>query len=866
MSGDAPTDRVQTLVRGREAGIDLLEDLHAFLLERIPGLERTWLGVELAHPRLVGVSWTVRTQGTSEEDFVRREVTEDDGYLQSPIRLVKERQVPELQVDLQDEESERFPTLSKLQSEGCTAYFALPILRDGRRDDVISFTTRDPDGFCAEDLGLLRQMPPALSLSVAFASQRQLNWTRSSEHVAPGVLEASAGELSTSIRAERAYQIDDPADRRVLDELGVRFASMDGLATPVWVFDTSRLQMMWANKAALVLWKAPDVPSLWERDFVRTMSEAMGHSLRHHVAALSGGGATMEWTVLEPLGTPTRLCLVHHVTPLEDGGHALVTEALREPPAEQIIDLAANLALTIALFDPRGAMVSCNPAYAKLIGNMDLTLSDLLREEWNLAYFIQSLDRLSAHTVETRLKSFKGDRWFRVDLRKVPSDTGGERILASFFDVTEQKLERQELERLARVDWLTEVANRHGIMSAAKAWLEEGRLASLAVLDLDGLKMVNDVHGHAMGDRILQASAQRILNAAGESAEVGRMGGDEFLVLFQEEGEAGAEAIRAALAQPFDVDGVHLTLTASVGLVPELEGDLGIEDLIARADAAAMGAKRGGRNRVLQFGVEMLEVAERKRELNREIRGALEKQELRIVIQPIIDMATGETVRGEALLRWRSPALGDVSPGEFIPAAEEAGIMTDLGRFAAVEACAAVSAVHEETGSWFPIAINVSARELIDPHFGTHLQGLRKSHGIPNDVVVLEVTESSLIDRLDIAGKTLGALRADGFLIALDDFGTGYSSLSYLHRIAFDIIKIDRSLTNALPDKRAEAITRAVMALADGLGARVVGEGIETPDQRLALHELGCHWGQGYLFSRPLEVDAFRAHLSADSP
>ena len=819
------------------------------------GLAGDRLDVELHHPHLMAVAWSWRRGQDVEEHQIKRDITKSKMYLRSPIGLIKERQEHEVRIHVSGGSPlPDFDLTEELSVRNMTDYLALPLPGGGLRDDVMTFTTDKAGGFTEGDLQLLRQVPAAIAVPVSLMSQQLLTWTRSGTYGPHGAAPEGeplrpTGELRDLLRWE------SPQDAELLDDLLSRFSPLDLLVTPVWVFDPSRHQILWANRSALELWGASSLEEMARRDFRSSMSAAMAFNIVYTLDRLQAEGPFHEWTVLEPLGQPKRFCLVHHLASLSDGTKVIMQEALREPPAQQIVSLAANLALSLALFDRSGELISCNPAFLKLMGERCVSLSSLLEADWDLDYFINGLSELHPHSVEVKLDCAKGQRWFRVELRKVQSMEHRPSVLASFYDITEQRLERNELKRLARTDVLTEVSNRHGVMSDATAWLEEGLLESVIFLDLDGLKTVNDTHGHAFGDRILQAAARRMVEVVGDDGLVGRMGGDEFMVVLGTEGAIFAERLREVLAQPFDIEGVHLTVTASLGIVGYPEDGRTLEELISRADMATLGAKRAGRNRVVAFRPQMLAHSELYREINRHIRKALHKGELRLVAQSIVELENGRPVRAECLMRWTSEVLGIVSPSVFIPAAEEAGIIIDIGRFAAESACALVTEVHEKTGRWMPASFNVSARELIAPGYVDHLTAVRDRWAVPSGALVLEVTETSLIDRLDLAEATLTELKGLGFGLALDDFGTGYSSLSYLHRLPFDIIKIDRSLTCDLPNPRSVAIVESVITLAAGLGATVVGEGIETTIQRDTLKGLGCRFGQGYLFARPLELN-----------
>ena len=459
----------------------------------------------------------------------------------------------------------------------------------------------------------------------------------------------------------------------------------------------------------------------------------------------------------------------------------------------------------------------------------------------------------------------KGERWFRIEARRVKSEAGEPEVLASFFDITEQRVEQFELRRLANTDLLTQVNNRHGILARAETLLRKKALQHVIYIDFDGLKTVNDTHGHAFGDQLLIAAVRRMSECCDGRAELGRVGGDEFLVLVHVDDVEIAEEIRATVSLPYFIDDVHVSITASCGLTKVDELDR-IDDLMNAADLAMMTAKRGGKNKVVEYKSELRSRVLRLRHLNSGIRRAVSRGELRLVTQPIIDLQTGYVAKGENLFRWQSQEFGAVSPAEFIPVAEEAGVAVEFGDFVLNEACQLVKEMSEKLGFVVPHSVNISAREMAEPNFVRRIIGTVNTWGIDPSALVLEVTETSLIDKLEDAEKLLNQLRGSGFKIALDDFGTGYSSLAYIHRLPLDIVKLDQSLVKDLPEQRPIAIVKFITQLVRSLGAEVVGEGVETSVHRACLSGLGCHYGQGYLFGRPLERDAWFEFCQANAP
>ncbi len=437
-------------------------------------------------------------------------------------------------------------------------------------------------------------------------------------------------------------------------------------------------------------------------------------------------------------------------------------------------------------------------------------------------------------------------------------------------DISERKKAAEQLEYLAHHDPLTGLANRSLLrarISAAIALAEKsGESLALLLLDLDRFKAVNDLHGHSMGDQVLVRVAARLRAAARGAEIIARLGGDEFVILLT--AEAGAEAARAAevaqrviasLTEPFEVGASFLQINTSIGvsLYPQHGADA--DELLKNADTALYSAKRAGRGTQRMFDPAMDAELRRRRHLEQDLRLAIRRRTLDIHFQPLFKN-DGKTLAGfEALARWRHPAFGPISPADFIPLAEESGLIVPLGRLVLDIACA-------EAASWSQphrIAVNISPAQLRAGNLVATVTDVLARTGLPPSRLELEVTESLLIEDTEATLATLSALKALGLRIVLDDFGTGYSSLSYLRRFPFDKLKIDRSFIQALGENdEAMAIVRAIVALADSLTLDVTAEGVETETQLRLLQEESNAEMQGYLLGRPAPADTFSSLLA----
>jgi diguanylate cyclase (GGDEF)-like protein/PAS domain S-box-containing protein len=440
-------------------------------------------------------------------------------------------------------------------------------------------------------------------------------------------------------------------------------------------------------------------------------------------------------------------------------------------------------------------------------------------------------------------------------------------------DVTARRAMEERLRHEALHDPLTGLANRRLLLERLSAALERGRRrgggTALLFLDLDRFKLVNDSLGHPVGDRLLVAVAERLRAAAGPGDTVARFGGDEFAVLL--DGAPGAdaalrrgEAIQRALSSPVGLDGFEVFTSASIGVaVAGAQAD-GPEALLRGADAAMYRAKLQGPGRCEVYDRAMHARALARLRMESDLRRALDRGEVTAHYQPIVSLATGRVCGVEALARWRHPERGWVQPAEFVPAAEETGLILDLGRRVLAEACGRAGEWSAGETDRLHVSVNLSVKQLAQADLVEQVRRTLEETGMEPARLRLEVTESVLVDNPAAAAATLGRLKELGIRVWMDDFGTGYSSLSALHRLPIDGLKVDRSFVQAMgQDGRAGQVVASVLAMARGLGLEVVAEGIERDDQLAGLRLLGCDAGQGFLFSPAADADSLRALLAS---
>jgi len=443
--------------------------------------------------------------------------------------------------------------------------------------------------------------------------------------------------------------------------------------------------------------------------------------------------------------------------------------------------------------------------------------------------------------------------------------------LAVKEDITQRKLHEETILHQAHYDSLTTLPNRLLSLDRLGQLLKESERESEQVavlfLDLDDFKKINDTLGHEAGDQLLIQCAQRLGSILRSKDTVGRLGGDEFIILLGslengEQAQPVAENILSVFRQPFAVQGRELTVSASIGisLYPS-DGDNSSE-LLRNADAAMYHAKQQGRNTYTYFTEQMnLQVAHRLA-LEEQMHGAIERGEFTVVYQPQIELHSGRIVGVEALLRWQNPALGAISPIEFIPIAEQTGLIVPLGMFVLSEALTQTAQWQQDNSQDIRVAVNLSPRQFRIAGLTSDITSLLKRVGLSGESLELEITEGVLMSEESYIDEALVELDKLGISIAMDDFGTGYSSLSYLRSYPFHVLKIDRSFINDITaDKSDRQLIRAANTMAQGLNMKVVAEGIETKQQLKFLKELGCDYGQGYLFSKPLPAEAMTAYL-----
>jgi diguanylate cyclase (GGDEF)-like protein/PAS domain S-box-containing protein len=556
--------------------------------------------------------------------------------------------------------------------------------------------------------------------------------------------------------------------------------------------------------------------------------------------------------------------------------------AERERRFRALIEHSSDM---IALMDATGTLMYSSPSTIKILGylpeetvGMPATTFDHPEDADRARPILERvLSRPgSSAEMDLRLRHKNGSyRWMHVVITNLLDEPGVCAVVSNARDINEQRTLQDQLSHQAFHDPLTGLPNRALLADRVDHALTARRNlpTHLAVLyiDLDDFKEINDTLGHQAGDALLQATGERIVTCLRPGDTASRLGGDEFAVLLEGLPTPGAAyevgaRILESLREPFDIEDTLVTINASIGIAVS-GGREDATELVRNADLAMYRAKNGGKGRFEIYEAGMHAAVVARMDLKADLRRAVDANEFHPHYQPIVNLAESSMTGVEALVRWHHPERGIVMPGGFIPLAEETGLIVPIGQQVLREACTDVARWQAEMGAAAPatVSVNLSARELQHPTLLDDVKQALADTGLPASALVIEVTESMLMDDTDAATRVLHELKELGLSIALDDFGTGYSSLSYLDRFPVDIVKIDKSFIDTLTPRAGaptgSTLAGAIISLGATLGVNVTAEGIEDSDQLASLLKMGCGFGQGYLFAKPMPGDELAAQL-----
>ena len=626
--------------------------------------------------------------------------------------------------------------------------------------------------------------------------------------------------------------------------------------------------------------RAVDLPTALSPPHVMTHAApiAVDGSLRGYLFAsgnerLSEGSAQAMYMLADQLGLALqRISLTEHV-------HRTASE-------QRFRSLVQNASDVISIIDIGGVIMYQTPSVLRVLGYepdslVGTELRELLHPDDRLrfaAVFQGAMDiAVSDRRIVARVLDRHGEfRQCELSISNLMDDESVGGLVLTLRDVTEQLALEEQLRHQVFHDALTGLANRVLLVERANHAMARHRdsetVAALFYIDLDDFKALNESLGHNQGDTLLRLVAERLTTVVRQSDTVARLGGDEFVVLIDEshsteDGLLVAEKLLVALREPVILNEHQYFFSASIGVVM---GDLPedtADDLVRKAESAMYLAKRKGKNRLSLFDPEMLVTAGDRLELVSDMSRAVEQEQFVLCYQPIVALESGRIVGVEALIRWEHPVRGVVSPLDFIPLAEDNGLIVPIGRWVLFEACRQLKAWHERFVHSQPISMsaNVSVRQLEEPTLVDDIASALRESGLDPRYLTIEITESVLMSDPLLMVERIAAVKALGVNLAIDDFGTGYSSLGYLSQFDVDVVKIDKSFVDLIDENGdRHVLVRGIVELTKSMNIRSVAEGIEDEAQFQALLALGCTLGQGYYFSQPRNGDALASLLEAD--
>ena len=549
---------------------------------------------------------------------------------------------------------------------------------------------------------------------------------------------------------------------------------------------------------------------------------------------------------------------------------------------ERELQLAATVYIAIEeaimVADTNDNIVAVNPAFSKLtgysaaeaIGQSTSLLKSSRHDETFFIAMWKQLNSTGQWLGEIWNRRKNGSEYLaRLSITTVYGDNGIEiRRVAMSSDITEQRRSEELIHQQANIDPLTGLPNRRMFLDRLqrainKSHREHQKLA-LMFMDLDHFKDINDTLGHDVGDRLLRETTQRLMSCIRGTDTLARPGGDEFTLIMSELHEMNsidrvAQAMLRTMTAPFQLNEERCYVSVSIGIALYPDDAETMEELLKKADQAMYAAKDMGRSRFCYFTPAMQEAAEIRLRLTNDLRHALTDNQIWVAYQPIVDLATGEIKKAEALIRWQHPTRGLVSPAEFIPIAEDTGLITEIGSWVFHQVADQVAKWRLNHHGMFQISINKSPAQFHNnsdkmADWFEHLNQL----GLPGGCIAVEITEGLLLDNSSIVADKLLAFKDAGMQTSLDDFGTGYSSLSYLKKYHIDFLKIDQAfVSNLVANSTDMALCEAIVVMAHVLGMKVIAEGVETEEQRDLLQKAGCDYAQGYFFSKAVCADEF---------
>lgn len=644
---------------------------------------------------------------------------------------------------------------------------------------------------------------------------------------------------------------------------------LNSIEAPVWVLDVDHSSITWANQCAIQHWNAGSLEELQSRDLSNDMSDNVHLRLQQYLtdAELSDHAIYDEWTIY-PNNVPKTMRMAFSKYALDDGRTALLVQILdtqidATPGVLHSMQALMHTSAMISVFDVSLDLIYANPAARKTFGKRKLALSEYIANESDLKQILKTFEAKGSYCDELMVDTQYGQCWHAMNIQISPDPVNaGRTILVSATDVTEKRRVQQAAIDQAYTDPLTGLPNRLALLNKIKGRINNYPDVSFALLffDLDRFKLVNDTLGHAVGDSLLNATATLLKQAAGKNNLVTRLSGDEFVLLVDHSDPVLLEKIIGEILKlshvPMKIDGYSLRISPSIGVSTYPQDGKNDTELLQHADIAMHTAKSLA-CRFRFFNPDMGKSNRNRLSLESDLAEAITSNQFELFYQPKVDAQNFNIVEMEALIRWQHPTRGLVSPLDFIPIAEETGMIFDIGDWVIQQALLDQSR-WEKLGYDISVAVNVSPKQFTSPDFLDRLRLSLSNSECKPQMLNVEITESSLVGDENNVQHILSQLSSDGIRISIDDFGTGYSNLANLHKYPIHCLKIDRAF---LKDDNDTALLTTILEMGKIMNMTVVAEGVETVEQIQWLREHQCDQLQGFFFSKPIPFDSTLEYL-----
>lgn len=632
----------------------------------------------------------------------------------------------------------------------------------------------------------------------------------------------------------------------------------ENLKTPIWIYDIDNACVFWANESALKLWQSPTLEELKSRDFSKDASQAVTQRIKQYQQGFKKDRIYYETWQFSPHGIETKALCVFSGYILPSGRMAMLVEATPSSNFSESVQASSNL---LATFSKDGEFLSGNPAFIKRFSPSQHALELMFEEPAKLKAFREKLNEFKCCEYDAQLITKNGAHWFHLNAELVDKANNTNYILLNLYDIDSRKKLEQRLKQQASTDPLTGLLNRRGFLTALSNHVNNAQAFSLIYIDIDGFKRINDSLGHSVGDKVLVEVAERLSDHSYHFDNIGRFGGDEFLVIVPiitnafETHSIARTLIRKLSKSYRNIQDTPLLVSASIGIASFPKDATNIDDLIRFADAAMYHAKLTGKNR-LQIYQQGLELSLRRvSDASRYLSVAIKNKELSLHYQPIVDSNSKQVISFEALLRWNSSQLGFIPPDETIRIAETTGLIENIEHWVLNQAMQDLPKLRTALDCCASMSINISGKHMAQSNFVESLLMLIRYNNLEPDDIAIELTENVLLDGIDNDDSPVKQMTSSGVALHIDDFGTGYSSLAYLHKIPASVVKVDKAFlqTNTSVSKTLQAINH----LLKDLNMQSAIEGVETEEQALAMQNLGFSYQQGFYHCRPKPLAEF---------